>query len=90
MTFSAMEDVYFLTRLPFRGRALLVDPQLSGDVHLADLAQRYVSGPDFMSGSVIRIGVMDALVHRCITMMIVRIYKSLATQRSNGGQLRIV
>jgi hypothetical protein len=90
LTFSVMEDVYFLTGLPFRGRALPVDPQLPGDAHLADLAQRYCSGEDFMSGSVVRIGAMDALVHHCITTMIMRIYGSLATQWISGGQLRIM
>jgi hypothetical protein len=33
---------------------------------------------------------MDALLHQCITVMIVRIYGSLATQRISGGQLRIM
>jgi hypothetical protein len=31
MTFSATEDVYFLMGLPFSGRALAIDPHLSGD-----------------------------------------------------------
>jgi hypothetical protein len=38
LTFSVMEDFYFLTGIPFRGRALLVDPQFQEEVHLADLA----------------------------------------------------
>jgi hypothetical protein len=33
---------------------------------------------------------MDALVHRCIASMIVRVYGSLATQWISGGQLRIM
>jgi len=90
LTFSVMEDVYFLIGLPFRGRALPVDPQLPGDAHLADLVQRYCLGPNFMSGSIVQIGAMDALVHRCITTMIVRIYRSLATQWISGGQQRIM
>jgi hypothetical protein len=75
-----MEDVYFLTRLPFWGRDLPADPQFLGDVHLEDLAWTYYSGEDLMSGSVMQIGAIDTLVHRCITMMIVRIYGSLDTQ----------
>jgi hypothetical protein len=38
LTFSTVEDVYFLTGLPFRGMALLADPQLPGDVRLIDVA----------------------------------------------------
>jgi hypothetical protein len=90
LTFSATKDVYFLTGLPFWGTALPADPLLSGDAHLANLAQTYCTGEEFMLGSVVRIGVMEALVHRCIATMIVRIYGSLATQRINGGKLRIM
>jgi hypothetical protein len=43
-----------------------------------------------MSGSVVCIEVMDALLHQCIMTMIVRIYGSLATQWISGGQLRIM
>jgi hypothetical protein len=43
-----------------------------------------------MSSSVVRIGVMDALVHRCVASLIVRVYGSLMTQRISGGQLRIM
>jgi hypothetical protein len=43
-----------------------------------------------MSSSVVSIGAMDALVHRCVAAMIARVYGSLATQRINGGQLRIM
>jgi hypothetical protein len=85
-----MEDVYFLTGLPFQGMALLIDPQFPGDVHLVDLAWRYCSGTNIMSVSVVRIDVMDALLHQCIIAMIVRIYRSLATQQITGGQLRIM
>jgi hypothetical protein len=44
LTLSVVEDVYFLTGLPFRGMALPADPQLSGDVRLIDMARRYCSG----------------------------------------------
>jgi hypothetical protein len=90
LTFSAVEDVYFLTGLPFRGMALPADPQLPGDVWLIDLAWDYCSGLNLMSGSVVCIEVMDALLHQCIVDMIVRIYGSLATQWISGGQLRIM
>jgi hypothetical protein len=43
-----------------------------------------------MLGSVFRIEVMDALLHQCIVIMILRIYGSLATQRITGSQLRIM
>jgi hypothetical protein len=90
LTFSTMEDVYFLMGLPFQGMALPTDPQFPGDVHLVDLAWRYCSGLNIMSGSVVRIEAMDDLLHQCITMMIVRIYRSLATQWISGGQLSIM
>jgi hypothetical protein len=57
-----MEDVYFLMGLPFRGMALPVDPQLSGDERVVELARRYCSGSNSMSGSVIQIEVMDELL----------------------------
>jgi hypothetical protein len=43
-----------------------------------------------MSGSVVSIRAMDALVHHCVIAMVVRVYGSLATQRISGGQLRIM
>jgi hypothetical protein len=79
LTFFVIEDVYFLTGLPFWGSPLLVDPVFPGDGQLADLAQTYCTREEFMLGSVVRIGAMDSLVHRCIAMIIVRVYGSLAT-----------
>jgi hypothetical protein len=38
----------------------------------------------------VSIGLIDALAHRCIAMMIVRVYGSLATQWINGGQLMVM
>jgi hypothetical protein len=46
LTFSAMEDVYFLTGLPFQGMALPVDPQLPGDVHLVDFGTEVLFGAE--------------------------------------------
>ena len=43
-----------------------------------------------MSGSVVSIGVMDALAHHCVAVMSVRVYGSLATQQISGGQLRVM
>jgi hypothetical protein len=90
LAFTAVEDVYFLTGLPFRGTPLPVEPVLPGDGQLATLGRRYCSRDDFMSGSVVSIGAMDALVHHCVAAMVVRVYGSLATQRISGGQLRIM
>jgi hypothetical protein len=61
-----------------------------GEGQLATLARTYCSGEDFMSGSVVRIGAMDSLVHCCMEAMVVRVYGSLMTQRISGGQLRIM
>jgi hypothetical protein len=43
-----------------------------------------------MSSSVVHIKAMDDLLHKCIVVMIVRIYRSLATQQISGGQLSIM
>jgi hypothetical protein len=90
LAFTVVEDVYFLTGVPFQGMTLPAEPMLPGDVQLATLGRRYCSREKFMSGSVVSIGVMDALVHRCVATMIVRVYGSLLTQRINGGQLRVI
>jgi hypothetical protein len=76
--FNAVEDVYFLTGLPFQGTPLPVEPVLPRDTLLATVGQRYCSGPNFMSSIVVSIGAMDALAHYCIAVMIVRVYGSLA------------
>jgi hypothetical protein len=43
-----------------------------------------------MSGTVVSIGAIDSLAHRCIATMIVHIYGPLATQRISGGQLLVL
>jgi hypothetical protein len=88
--FTAVEDVYFLTGLPFRGTPLPAEPVLPRATLLADVGRRYCSGPNFMSGTVVSIGAIDSLAHRCIATMIVRVYGSLATQRISGGQLLVL
>jgi hypothetical protein len=90
LEFSVEEDVYFVTGLPFWGTLLSTELVVVGEGQLATLARTYCSGEDFMSGSVVRLVVMDALVHRCMVAVVVRVYGSLATQRISGGQLRIV
>jgi hypothetical protein len=88
--FTAVEDIYFLTGLPFRGMPLPAEPVLPRTILLVDIGQRYCSGRDFMSRTVVSIGAIDSLAHRCIVAMIVRIYGSLATQRISGGQLLVL
>jgi hypothetical protein len=90
ISFTVVEDVYFLTGLPFWGMPLLAEPMLPMDVHLATLGQRYFSRENFISGSVVSIGAMEALAHRCVVAMIVRVYGSLANQQINGSQLRVM
>jgi hypothetical protein len=43
-----------------------------------------------MSGTIVSIDGLDSLLHRCIAVMIVHVYGSLATQRINGGQLLVM
>jgi hypothetical protein len=88
--FTAVEDVYFLTGLPFRGTPLPAEPVLPRDTPLAMVGQRYCSGPNYMSSTVVSNGAMDALAHRYIAAMIVRVYGSLVTQWISGGQLMVM
>jgi hypothetical protein len=88
--FITMEDVYFLTGLPFRGTPLPVEPVLPRSTFLTNIGQRYCSGRDFMSGTVVSISAIDSLAHRCIAVMIVRVYGLLAIQRISGGQLLVL
>jgi hypothetical protein len=90
IAFTVVEDIYFLTRLPFRGMPLPAEPVLPGDVVLVTVGQRYCSRANFMSSTVVSIGAMDALAHPCIAAMIVRVYGSLATQQISGGQLCVM
>jgi hypothetical protein len=84
IAFTVVEDIYFLTGLPFWGMPLSAELVLPADVELVTVGQRYCSRVNFMSGSVMSIGAMDALAHRCIAAMIVRVYGSLATQWISG------
>jgi hypothetical protein len=90
LAFTTVEDVYFLTGLPFCGTPLSVESVVPGDGQLVVLGQRYCSRENFMSGSVVSIGAMDSLVHCCMEVIIVRVYGSLVTQWISGGQLRIM
>jgi hypothetical protein len=90
IAFTMVEDIYFLTGLPFRGTPLPTEPVLPADVSLATLGRRYCSRENYMSGSIVSIGAMDALAHHCVAAMIVRVYGSLATQRISGGQLSVM
>jgi hypothetical protein len=85
--FTVVEDVYFLTGLPFQGMPLLVEPVLPRDTTLTTIGQRYCLGENFMSGTVVSISAIDSLAHCFIMAMIVRVYGSLAIQRISGGQL---
>jgi hypothetical protein len=88
--FTAVEDIYFLTGLPFRGMPLLVEPMRPRDTTLVTIGQRYCSGRDFMSGTVVSISAIESLAHHCIATMIVHIYRPLVTQQISGGQLLVL
>jgi hypothetical protein len=90
LTFSAIDDVYFLTGLPFCGMAPLIDPQLAREDRVGDLEARHCTGLNPMSGSVIHIEAIDDLLMESIEYMVVKIYGSLGTQWITGGQLRVV
>jgi hypothetical protein len=82
--------VYFLTGLPFCGMALAVHPHLTWEDWVETMEACHCTGPNPMSGLVVRIESIDDLLNECIVAMVVRIYKSLGTQWISGGQLRVV
>jgi hypothetical protein len=90
VTFTAMEDVYFLTGLPFRGTPLPADPVLPRDTPLQEVAERYCSGKHYMTGSSVCISSIDSLLHECVAAMIVRVYGTRAPHRISGGELLLM
>jgi hypothetical protein len=90
IAFTAVEDIYFLTGLPFWGTPLPAEAVLPMDMSLVTLGRRYCSRENYMSGSVVSIGTMDVQAHRDIAAMSVRVYGSLATQWISGGQLSVM
>jgi hypothetical protein len=85
--FTAVENIYFLTRLPFQGTPFPAEPMLPRDTHLWTVVERYFSGKHYMSRTAVSISGIDALLHRCIVAMIIRVYGSLATHWISGGEL---
>jgi hypothetical protein len=90
IAFTVVEDVYFLTGLPFRGTPLPTEPVLLRDTPLQEVAERYCSGDHYMTRSSVRISVIDALLHRCVAAMIVRVYGTRAPHRISGGELMLM
>jgi hypothetical protein len=85
-----MEDVYFLTGLPFQGTPFPAEPMLPRDTPLQEVAVRYCSGERYMTGSSVQISALDALLHECVVAMIVRVYGSTAPHRISGGELMLM
>ena len=85
MTFLAIKDVYFLTRLPFHGMALPIEPHLPRDDRVETMAVRHCTGSNPMSGSLVCLEAIDDLLTECIAAMVLRIYRSLGTQWITGG-----
>jgi hypothetical protein len=90
IAFTAVENIYFLTGLPFRGTPLPAVPVLPRDTDLHEVAQRYCLGEHYMTGSSMSISRIDVLLHRCIATMIVRVYGSRAPHRISGGELLLM
>jgi hypothetical protein len=88
--FTAEEDVYFLTGLPFRGTPMLTAPVMPRETDLAGFARRFCSSGHFMTGSAVRINALDVLLHRCVASMIVWIYGSTIPHRISGGELYLM
>jgi hypothetical protein len=90
VAFTAMEDIYFLTGLPFRGIPFPVVPALPRDTDLAEVVERYCSGGHYMTGSSVWISAIDVLLHRCIAAMIVRVYRTRAPHRISGSEMLLM
>jgi hypothetical protein len=90
VAFTAVEDIYFLTGLPFRGSPPPTAPVMPRDTDLAVFARRFCSGGHYMTGSAVRINALDVLLHRCVASMIVRGYGSTAPHRISGGELMLM
>jgi hypothetical protein len=87
VAFTVVEDVYFLTGLPFRGTPLSAVPVLPRGIDLPEVAERYCSGEHYMTGSSVRISVIDVLLHHCVAAMIVRVYGTRAPHQISGSEL---
>jgi hypothetical protein len=85
-----VEDIYFLTGLPFWGTPLPAVPVLPRDTDLAKVTERYCLDGHYMTGSSVRIRAIDVLLHRCIAAMIVRVYGTRAPHRISGGELKLM
>jgi hypothetical protein len=90
IVFTAVEDIYFLTGLRFRGTSLPADHVLPRDIHLETVAERYCSGDNYMTRLTMSISGINVLLHRCIVAMIVRVYGSRAPHRISGGELIVM
>jgi hypothetical protein len=90
VTFTVVEDVYFLTGLPFWGTPLPADPMLPRDTLLQEVDERYCSGEHYMTGSAVRISAIDVLLHRCVATMIVRVYRTRVPHRISGGEMMLM
>jgi hypothetical protein len=88
--FTATEDVYFLTGLPFRGTPMLTSPTMPRGRDLREYAGQFCAGEHYMTGSSVRINALSVLLHRCVASMVVRIYGSTAPHRISGGELMLV
>ena len=60
VSFTTVEDIYFLTGLPFWGTPLPAEPVLPRTTLLTDIGWRYCSGQNFMSGTVVSISAIDS------------------------------
>jgi hypothetical protein len=90
VAFTAEEDIYFLTGLPFWGTLLPTSPVLPRETELAEVAGRFCLGGHYMTGLSVCINVLDVLLHRCVAAMIVRVYGSTTPHRISGGELMLM
>jgi hypothetical protein len=86
ITFTAVEDIYFLTGLPFWGMPLPVELVLPADVSLVTLGQRYLSRQNYMSGFVVSIRAVDSLAHCCVAVVITEISSAHGYKNSTSSK----
>jgi hypothetical protein len=75
---------------PFSGNSPTGGVSVTCGCVIGDIGPEVLFEENYMLGPIVSIRVMDALAHRCVAAMIVRVYGSLTTQQISGGQMSVM
>jgi hypothetical protein len=78
-------DIYFLTRIPFRGVELAAQPKIHAGVSVGALANHCYSRKTMMSSGLVSIVIIDSLEMHVFCVMVVHIDGSIGTQSISGA-----